>query len=178
MMFRLHRLILIQGCFWAVTDIMCSVKRVDIMLPSLLKPTSSHMATSSLLASNACGNEIIIVGVETLPLCGSIFGGNPRSLRRYFFTVNAKRFRGGSVVPSNVSVARRPFVARPESSTRLSRTPLKRGNNPMDHRGLFLDGARNGSRASMVMLSTRKCVEINTSQTVLSVVREQQSILE
>ena len=55
------------------------------------------------------------------------------------------------------------------------------GNNHVDHCGRSLDGERSGGRARMVMLSSPKCLEINTSLTVLSMVRvmsEQQYILE
>ena len=76
-----------QGGFWAAARIMCGVQACGHHVASLWRPTISHAATSSLLASNACGarksysshktdefldNEIIIVGVETLPLRGRV----------------------------------------------------------------------------------------------------------
>ena len=55
-------------------------------------------------------NEIIIVGVETLPLYGSIFWRRPTSFQVGTSSqLTPKRFRGGSVIPSIVSVARRSF---------------------------------------------------------------------
>ena len=94
------------------------------MLPSLWRPTSSHTAMSSLVASNACGarksnSSPTPTSFQTMRSslsasrrfhCTEVFfGGDPRVFGRYNFTVDAKRFRGGSVIPSIVSVARRSF---------------------------------------------------------------------